>query len=67
MSSTHSIVISDSSDNYIEIINHDIDPNMWIVKRSKKIFLFFKKIISSTWFNKKDDALRYAEDLKNMN
>ena len=67
MPDTQTTVISDTPDNFIELINYSLDPNMWIVRRSKKKFLFFKKRLSSDWFNKKDDAEKYAEKLKNEN
>jgi hypothetical protein len=55
-------VISNNSDNYVELINHDTDPNMWIVRVSKKI-LFFKKQKYAKWFLNKKDALAYAESI----
>jgi hypothetical protein len=56
-------VISKNSDNYVELINYDTDPNMWIVKVSKKI-LFFKKEKYAKWFNNEKIARAYAETIK---
>ncbi len=55
-------VISNKSNKVVELINNDIDSNMWIVKVSKKN-LFFKKLLYSKWFNKESDALNYAESI----
>lgn len=56
-------VISNNSDNYVELINYDTDPNMWIVRVSKKI-LFFKKEKYAKWFLSQKDARAYAESIK---
>ncbi|HEX2787932.1 MAG TPA: hypothetical protein VHP32_08505 [Ignavibacteria bacterium] len=55
-------VISNNSDNYVELINYDTDPNMWIVRVSKKI-LFFKKQKYAKWFNSEKTARAYAESI----
>lgn len=56
-------VISNNSDNFVELINYDTDPNMWIVRVSKKI-LFFKKEKYAKWFNNEKTARAYAESIK---
>lgn len=55
-------IISNKSDKIVELINNDIDSNMWIVKVYKKI-LFFKKLLYSKWFNTESDALNYAKSI----
>lgn len=54
----------DSSGHSIEVFNLPSDPIMWVVRKYKKI-LFFKKMISSKWFNDKDQAFDYFEKLRN--
>lgn len=56
--------VKDKSGNTIDVFNLPSDPNMWVVRKYKKIFIF-KKMITSKWFNDKDQALEYVEELKN--
>lgn len=56
-------VISDASDKYIELINRDSDPIMWIVQLSKKL-LFFKMKKRAWWFEDSDQARQFAEQVK---
>ena len=48
---------------FIELIHRDADPGMWIVRRWKTSF-FLNKLISSDWFNGHDQALQFADLLK---
>ena len=45
----------------IVLVNRVSDPVMWIVSVNKK-FLFFKKKISSYWFNDEKSALLFIEN-----
>ena len=58
-----SIAISKAADCFIELIHHDSNPTVWIVRRSKKNF-WFKKRISSDWFIDGQQALSFAKKMK---
>ncbi len=58
-----STVISALSDCFIELIHRRANPTMWIVKRSRKRFLF-KKQLSSHWFIDGGQALAFAQTMK---
>ncbi|MBK8983100.1 MAG: hypothetical protein IPM38_12425 [Ignavibacteria bacterium] len=47
----------------VELINRYSDPAMWIVNVVKK-FLFFKSVESSHWFNSRNDAEDYINNMK---
>lgn len=57
------IVISSARGCFVELIHRDSDPSSWIVRRWTK-FLWFKKPISSHWFNDERQALEFAGDIK---
>ncbi len=61
---THITVISRNRDCYIELIHTDSDPGSWIVRRWKKYFLSRKRL-SSNWFNGREQALAFADAMKN--
>ena len=52
-------VISDSRERRIDVVHRDADPGMWMVRHSKK-GRFFKKLVSSTWFNSREQAVTFA-------
>jgi len=56
-------VISNDRNCYIELLNFDMDPNVWFVRRFKKSVLF-KKQISSDRFIDVAQAKRFAEKMK---
>lgn len=56
-------IISSKRVCYIELLNFDMDPNAWIVRRFKKFFLF-KKQISSDRFIDGVQAREFAEKMK---
>ena len=56
-------IISNIRNCFIEILNHDADPSVWIVRRWKKI-LWFKKRISSDWFINRQQAFAYAYEMQ---
>ncbi len=57
------IVISNARDCFVEIIHRDSEPAAWVVRRWKK-FLWFKKRVSSDWFNDEHQALAFANEIK---
>jgi len=57
------IIISKEKGSFTELIHRDSDPGMWIVRHWKRSFLF-KKLISSDWFNGRDQALKFADSIK---
>ena len=57
------VVVSNAGDCFIELIHRESDPATWIVKRWKK-FLWFKKRVSSDWFNDEQQALAFANEMK---
>ena len=59
----NSMIISKENGSFTELIHRDSDPGMWIVRRWKKSFLF-KKLISSDWFNGREQALKFADSIK---
>ncbi|MBI4546923.1 MAG: hypothetical protein HY707_03020 [Ignavibacteriae bacterium] len=56
-------IISNARGCFIELTHHDSDPGTWIVRRWRK-FLWFKKQISSHWFNDEHQAIAFAHELK---
>ena len=58
-----SMVISNTPDCFIELIHRRSSPTAWIVRRSKKNFLF-KKRISSNWFVDAEQARSFAQKMK---
>jgi hypothetical protein len=56
-------IISSVRDCFIELTHDDSDPGLWIVRRWRK-FLWFKKAISSDWFNDGRQALVFANEIK---
>lgn len=56
-------VISSIPGCYIKILHYPEDPATWIVKKLKRR-LFGKKEILTRWFSRKDQAVKFAEDLK---
>jgi hypothetical protein len=56
-------IISNSRDCFIEVINRDVDPSSWIVRRSKKL-LWFKRRVSSDWFLNRQQAFAFAEKMR---
>ncbi len=57
------LIVSNARDCFIELIHRESDPATWIVKRWKK-FLWFRKKVSSDWFNDEQQALAFANDIK---
>jgi hypothetical protein len=56
-------VISNARDCFVEVTNHDTDPNSWIVNRwTGRMPL--RKRVSSNWFIDKKQAFAYADELK---
>lgn len=58
-----SIVISDAGNSIIEVIHHDSDPAVWIVRSWTK-FMCFRKRVSSQWFSDEQQALAFANEIK---
>jgi hypothetical protein len=56
-------IISSKRDCYIELLNFDMDPNVWFVRRFTKSLLF-KKQVSSDRFIDKAQAQAFAEGMK---
>jgi hypothetical protein len=56
-------VISNARDCFIELLHRDSDPLTWIVRRWTKV-LWFKKRVSSDWFNDERQALAFAHELR---
>jgi len=56
-------IVSSDRNCYIELLNFDMDPNVWFVRRFKKSFLF-KKQISSDRFIDAGQARKFAERMK---
>ena len=57
------IVVSSARDCFIELIYRDFDPASWIVRHWVK-FMWFKRRISSSWFNDEQQALAFANEIK---
>ena len=57
------LVVSNARDCFVELIHRESEPTTWIVRRWKK-FLWFKKRVSSDWFNDEQQALAFANDIK---
>jgi hypothetical protein len=60
---THVTIISPARDCFIDLTHRDADPGLWIVGRWRKI-LWFKRKISSDWFNDKHQAIAFASEMK---
>ncbi len=56
-------IISSKRHCYIELLNFDMDPNVWFVRRFEKSLLL-KKQISSDRFIDEMQARRFAEKMK---
>lgn len=56
-------VISNSRGCLIELTHRSSDPGSWIVTRWAR-FLWFRKRVSSDWFNDEQQALQFANKLK---
>lgn len=56
-------VISNDRDFFIDLIHRDSDPGSWIVRHSRTI-LWFKKRISTDWFNDEQQAITFAYEMK---
>lgn len=56
-------VILNTPDCFIELIHRRSSPTAWIVRRSKKNFLF-RKQISSNWFVDGEQARSFAQKMK---
>lgn len=56
-------VISNTRECFIELIHRDSDAGLWIVRRWRKSF-WFKKRISSDWFNDERQAIVFACEMK---
>lgn len=56
-------VISNARECVIEMTHGDSDPGMWIIRHATRL-MWFKKRISSHWFNDERQALAYADELK---
>ena len=56
-------VLFHTEDCFIELIHRDSDPSSWIVRRWKK-FLWFKRRLSSDWFNDRQQALAFVDETK---
>jgi len=48
---------------FITLTHSYSDPSSWIVKRWTKL-MWFKKLISTDWFNDEQQALAYANKIK---
>jgi len=49
--------------NFVELTHRVSDPGTWIVRHSTK-FMWFKKRISSVWFNDEHQAMAFADEIK---
>lgn len=56
-------VVSADRNCYIELLNFYTDPNVWIVRKSRKFFLF-KKQLKAYRFIDPEQARRFADGLK---
>jgi hypothetical protein len=56
-------VLSNARDCFIELTHRSSDPGSWIVRRWTK-FLWFRKRISSDWFNDERQAIAFANAMK---
>jgi hypothetical protein len=59
----HVTIISNARDCFIELTHRDADPGLWIVRRTRR-FLWFRRRISSDWFNDERQANDFAQKLK---
>jgi len=59
-------VISDSRNCLIELTHRTSDPGSWIVRRWTR-FLWFKRRLSSDWFNDEEQAIQFANKMKRGN
>lgn len=56
---TENTIISKDREFSVELIHRDSDPGSWIVRRWRRV-LWFRKQISSDWFNDKHQAISFA-------
>jgi hypothetical protein len=56
-------VVSSHRNCFIELLNFSMDPNVWIVRKSKK-FLLFKRQVRAFRFIDQDQARTFAERMK---
>jgi hypothetical protein len=63
---TKNTTISNDPECFIQLIHSDSNPTVWLVKRSRKI-LWFKKRLSSDWFTSGQTALEFARKMKRQN
>ena len=56
-------LISNAPECVIELTHGAEDPGMWIVRHATR-YMWFKKRISSHWFNSELQAMEFAEELK---
>jgi hypothetical protein len=56
-------VLSNAKRCFITITHNYSDPSSWIVKRWTKL-MWFKKLISTDWFNDEQQALAFAAKIK---
>lgn len=56
-------IISSKRKCYIELLNFEMDPNVWFVRKFEKSLLF-KKQISSDRFIDETQAKRFAQKMK---
>jgi hypothetical protein len=56
-------VISNVKNCFITLTHSHSDPSSWIVKRWTKL-MWFKKLISTDWFNDEQQALAFANQIK---
>ena len=56
-------MISNAPQCVIELTHGDSDPAMWIIRHATR-YMWFKKRISSHWFNDEHQAMAFAEELK---
>jgi hypothetical protein len=55
-------ILSNVRSCFITLTHNYPDPGMWIVKHWTKL-MWFKKLISSVWFNDEQQALAYANNI----
>ena len=59
----NTIIVSNSRECFIDVINDDADPNTWFVRRWKSNYET-KKQISSDRFSNKQQAMAFAQSMK---
>jgi hypothetical protein len=58
-----STVISRAAGCFIELVHHESNPTVWIVRRWKNN-LWIKKLLSSDWFTDEQQAKSFADRMK---